>query len=223
MRCNYAEPQDCTVFKGEKLLYFFYGKASFLVNEDLSNYTDNPPLTLIYDSNAIDDKTLWRIMPFDSGGFHRYLARKGFERKNFGYTPGDRSKIIAYIRLIFNNNSQYLEDQISMEDLKKYEERCLEIQEMIKIFKDAKVNTGPQLYSIELQYQAKVSFTPTHLVIPYDLYTAPFWGKNFKLKYPDIKVEHYGQDEVLKSKGHPLEAFEYQRLMREKVKTIIKG
>jgi hypothetical protein len=64
-------PQQCDVFPGESLLYFFYGRPSYRANGDaeptsLSHYL---PILFILKTNLA--ATARRIFPFDSGAFGR--------------------------------------------------------------------------------------------------------------------------------------------------------
>lgn len=101
---------ECPVFH-EKLLYFFYGKSSYPVSENVDGTRTDTiycPVCFILDTAKID---IYRIFPFDSGGFqaglyesfiHRHMKIESFEINN------SISDIKAYISAVFHNNMNYL-------------------------------------------------------------------------------------------------------------------
>ncbi|WP_343303059.1 hypothetical protein AAHN97_16010 [Chitinophaga niabensis] len=224
LKTKFAEPRSCDVYQGEKLLYFFYGKASYEV-EKVNQYTDNPPFTLIYDCGTIGED-ISRIVAFDSGGFPLLKARAGFDKEHYTYSPGNIYKLMAYIKLMYEDHVNYLGNEINLKKLEAYKDRCLEIEEMLRIYTEVSAGRLPvdeRVYSIELQLQRHVSFNPKYLVIAYDQYILPFWGKNFTSAHPEIKVITYGQAESEANKFRSLKAGIYQELMYQKVKSIIEN
>ena len=220
-------PKACDVYK-EPLVYFFYGKACFLIEKELANYTDNPPVTFIYDQKLIKEHLtqilIKRILPFDSGGFPRYELKAGFDKEMYTYEETNFHKIIGFIRLLYKDHFNYLHDEVNLEDLEAYKDVCLQIQEIIEMYERAfkgKIESGEQVYSIELQYADSIRLKPSYLVIPYNLYTSAFWGKNVVKSFPDVKVVDYGREEMLKYPGKALTATQYQTLMRQKVLDIV--
>lgn len=67
------EPQECPVYTGEKLLYFFYGRPSYRPNAKAQTLTARAflPICLVMDRNILDKMV--RIMPFDTGAFHNKM------------------------------------------------------------------------------------------------------------------------------------------------------
>jgi len=222
---KHAIPMHCGEYK-EDLLYLFYGKASYLIDDKLYDYTDNPPITFIFDSDTVKKNLIKRLLPFDSGGFLRYKFKNGFLKENFTYLKPSILKILAYIKLIYKDHQGYIDEEINTDELKTHQDNCLEIKEMIKMYDLAGqglIPSGPQLYSIEVQFDEKIAFKPSHIVLPFDAYTSKYWGENFRKDFPDIKIEHYGQKEIIDKKGKALQAGEYQFLMRNKVNELMKA
>lgn len=102
----------CSVFKGESLVYFFYGRPAYRPNNDeeptsLSHYL---PVCLILKNGA--DIPIHRIFPFDSGAFaagmytnalHRNMKIEDFELAPNNTTPG------RLIELFYGNTDNYLQ------------------------------------------------------------------------------------------------------------------
>lgn len=63
-------PQGCTVFTGESLIYFFYGRPAFRPNSDAepSSLQHYFPVCLIFKPDI--SIAISRVFPFDSGAFH---------------------------------------------------------------------------------------------------------------------------------------------------------
>lgn len=216
------ESRECPTYK-ECLVYFFYGKASYLVDKELANYSDNPPITLIFDFHK--DYPMKRVLPFDSGGFSRYKIKQGFDRKNFTHTKPDINTVTGLVSLLYKDNENYLKNQVDIEDLKRFEEICLEVQQIRNMYTKAKkgqLECGQQVYSIEVQYQGVIDFDPKYIILPYSFFTNKFWNQNLKREFPGIQIEYYGMEQMIEADGACLEAAEYQHLMREKVKELIK-
>jgi len=218
-----AEKQ-CPVYN-EFLVYFFYGKPSYLVEKELENYTDDPPITLIYNVNDLKNHKIKRIVPFDSGGFSRYKIKRGYDLGNFTHDSPEIISLKGIIKLLYQNNECYLKDQVDIKEPEILAKKCWPIKEMEKLYKRVKlgeIKSGKQVYSIELQYAGEIEFSPKYLILPYTFFTSSFWSEeDFKKQFPDIIIDYYGQKEIAEANGN-LEAFRYQQLMRDKVFDIIK-
>lgn len=102
---------DCPVFKGKKLLYFFYGKPSYPVGEKISgNRTDINycPICFLVKPEKVN---LFRAFPFDTGAYdaklyagflHRGMKLEDFELGN------SLDFIQKYIAICFTNNNNYI-------------------------------------------------------------------------------------------------------------------
>jgi hypothetical protein len=105
------QPQECSVFKGEHLTYFFYGRPSYRPNPnaDPSGLGHHFPICLIL-------RPSWRppvkrIFPFDTGAFKNemYAAylHKSMQLEDFGLTPNMTTpgKVIS---IFFGSPSAYM-------------------------------------------------------------------------------------------------------------------
>ena len=104
-------PPGCTVFKGEPLLYFFYGRPSYRVNSDeaptsLDHYL---PICFLFRNTAVTP--IKRIFPFDSGAFSKKLyddaLHRGMHVEDFGLDP-DPATPGRIISLFFGSVDSYL-------------------------------------------------------------------------------------------------------------------
>jgi hypothetical protein len=104
-------PRDCTVFKGEPLLYFFYGRPSYRVNsdQDAASLDHYLPVCLLFRSGSATP--IKRVFPFDSGGFaealyasamHVDMKLEDFLLESDPETPG------RVISLFFESVDNYL-------------------------------------------------------------------------------------------------------------------
>ena len=104
-------PQACSVFTGERLTYFFYGRPSFRPNaqEEPTGLDHYLPVCLILRPDfALQIK---RIFPFDSGAFHhsfyaayfhKLMALQDFELTPSPETPG------RLVSRFYGSNAAYL-------------------------------------------------------------------------------------------------------------------
>lgn len=219
-----SSPGTCPVWN-EQLIYFFYGKPSYLVSDEAENYTNDPPITLIYEAKDVELKKLKRVLPFDSGGFKRYKFKTGFKRENFTHEQPDEKTIKGLVKLLYENNQSYLKDEVDLNKLANFIRKCWPIKEIIQLYQrvmNGEIQSSDQVYSIELQFTPNIQFSPKYIVLPYTLFTSDFWDElNFKNEFPAIKVEYYGKEKIIERKGKSLKGFEYQELMRNKVLELI--
>jgi hypothetical protein len=105
------QPRACTVFVGEPLLYFFYGRPSYRVSsdQDAASLDHYLPVCLLFRSGSITP--IKRVFPFDSGGFakalyadamHVDMKLEDFLLESDPETPG------RVISLFFESVEQYL-------------------------------------------------------------------------------------------------------------------
>ena len=83
------KPDHCGVYDSD-LLYLFYGRPAFKPYAGVasSTLTETAPVCLVLDPEVIRDAV--RIVPFDSGGFSRYLPHlgPGLTLPQFELAPG---------------------------------------------------------------------------------------------------------------------------------------
>ena len=84
------EPRLCNVF-GEKLTYLFYGKPAYrrAWNGDATSNLDYARICLVLRDEVV--AKAHRILPFDSGGFQRYVSafHDTIQIADFELAPGD--------------------------------------------------------------------------------------------------------------------------------------
>jgi hypothetical protein len=104
---------DCSVFLGEKLLYFFLGRAAYRANNeiDANSLIAYAPICFVLSSKtAIKPK---RIFPFDSGGFSHGLFAESMHhrmhKEDFQLDP-DMSSPRRLINVFFETNKRYCDN-----------------------------------------------------------------------------------------------------------------
>lgn len=216
----------------ELLLYFFYGKPSYITEDEVENFSQNPPITLIYEISPPDSSKIKRLLPFDSGGYTRYKMPQGFTRELYSIenNKGSTTETTALdmlkgmIKLIYKTNEQYLQNTADLQNLDKHKHECLEIQYLIDLYcraKKGEIPVAQQVFSLEMQYEQKLQNKPKYIIIPYEYYTTPYWD-NYRNTLPANTIQHYGEKETLSNAGQVLTGSEYMRLMKEKVMSLIK-
>lgn len=206
----------------EALVYFFYGKPSYIVSDDLQNYEDNPPITFLYNLDDLKDYPIKRMLPFDSGGFKLYGVTKGYDLKNFTHNNPNPTTIQALVRLLYGNNKAYLATQLDKDNIKHKAKYCWYLQEIVDIYEKigkAKVKYGRQAFSIELQYATSIKIDPRHIIIPFTLLTDKNWAlEDFYEIFPETEIWVYGSDN---EDEHAMIASEFHTKMLEKVREIM--
>jgi hypothetical protein len=216
-----SSDEICSKWK-EVLVYFFYGKPAYLTNDELENYTDDPPITLIFE--WAENYDVRRALPFDSGGFERYKLKSGYKKENYAYALPNERVIKGLVKLIYESNENYLSDRISFSNLKKFSDVCREIGELARVYNNARGNSskfGRQIYSIEVQCRPTIEFRPRYIVLPYTCAMNSDWLEHVAAEFPEVQIVVYGKDEILKGDGKMLEGMEYQMLMVSKVSELI--
>jgi hypothetical protein len=73
LKAERLEPADCNVYTGQKLMYFFYGRPSYRPHAQKATVTVKSllPICLVMSRGVASDAV--RIMPFDTGAFHRKM------------------------------------------------------------------------------------------------------------------------------------------------------
>lgn len=113
------EVNYCHVFK-ERLLYFYYGKASYPVGEKVEKFrTDSEylPVCFILDTRKI---RIHKVYPFDSGAFdakvYKDFIHRNMEIDEFEI-PNSIDGIKSYLSFMFGNNENYIEGVALKKDL----------------------------------------------------------------------------------------------------------
>jgi hypothetical protein len=200
------EPTLCPEYN-ERLLYFYYGKASYLVDQEgLAVVDAEPPIALLYEFVAVEKAAegFKRLLPFDSGGFQRYGFSKGTHRKSFTIAP-DRKKqaqeIHDLIDLIYKDNAFYLKDNFAESKLDAESQHCWAVSQLDGLYnvrvKHRSIAAGKQALTLELQVGVEIKVTPIVIIFPYELLTKTFWTKERIQKiFPGVELETYGEPGV---------------------------
>ncbi|WP_145984275.1 hypothetical protein [Bradyrhizobium nitroreducens] len=190
------EPRECDVFKGEPLLYFFYGRPSYRINsnEGATGLDHYLPVCILFRSNAV--APIKRIFPFDSGGFHRALYADAFHKDmrldDFGLEPNTDTPG-RVISLFFESADAYLRARsapaVSLDPSE------LEAKSYLALISQRLSNTMDNRVSgIELQFEGPLAIDGAieAIILPDTLYCSPFIqskltrSKIEALPYPQI-------------------------------------
>lgn len=103
-------PRDCDVYKGERLLYFFYGRPSYRphTSKTTVDVWSLLPICIILKQSVGDQAA--RVMPFDSGAFHRKMMHPPMhedmklEDFELNISPDVPAKIIT---IFYGNEHKY--------------------------------------------------------------------------------------------------------------------
>ena len=102
-------PSPCPVFLGHSLVYYFYGKPSYFVANNIGARGDNIyyPVCYIIDTECIE---IEKVFPFDSGAFAFDLftgfIHKLMDINEFSIKP-HISQIKAFIKTFYDTNENY--------------------------------------------------------------------------------------------------------------------
>lgn len=154
------KPRRCEVFKGEDLIYLFYGRPSYKMPDDqvISKYWQLPTV-FIFESDVVNYK---RAFPFDTGAFNQGLYPRFFDmmpRDEYaidGNTNHPRKLISSffvsaerYFRFAPRDKSQFIDDF----DLKVTDEEIMALYELI-LHNHEKADD--RRFSIELQTENEI-------------------------------------------------------------------
>lgn len=216
-------PVMCDKYK-ERLVYFFYGKATYYTDDQMQNFSNDPPVCILFDTEEIKNAKLKRVLPFDSGGYDRYGIKK-YNKEDF--TINDPSPEICkkILFFLYGTKASYFNNNVAIENLGKKKKKCWPLQSLIELYNKNfgnDVKTGEQVFSIELQFEKNVEFKPSKLLLPYTFLSNDLIDLDeFKKDLPNTELFFYGEDEIIAKSGRPLTGFEYHSLMTKELKKII--
>ncbi len=154
----------CDVFK-EDLLYFFYGRPAYRVNEEkkAGNNPSNLPFCLIIRPDTVGD--LKRIYPFDTGAFKlgafdEYI-HDDMKNHNSFYLGNSLDIPPKVVNTFFGGNKEYYFGEVKQDLTIDFDD--LEVQAYYNIIKD----TGASIFD-DRRYTIEVQ-TDKDLVINQDL------------------------------------------------------
>lgn len=106
------EPQECEVYKGNKLLYFFYGRPSYRPHASLETITAKAflPVCLIMSAGTVPKPI--RIMPFDTGAFDRRMMHppihKDMDKTDFALSL-DADAPMRLVDVFYGSEREYFD------------------------------------------------------------------------------------------------------------------
>ncbi|GGB17791.1 hypothetical protein [Puia dinghuensis] len=153
----------------ECLLFFFYGRAPYIPEEQLHHRYDrrNPPIGFIFDLESFQ-RCPQRLVPFDSGGYERYKIN--LPLKEFLIKPDSVSdEIKMFIWHLFSCNDNYLQKKLTIKP--EHYPWCSPIgwlKHLYSFLEDRQAETefGDQAYTIEIQFVDSLPLTPLFIILP---------------------------------------------------------
>ena len=151
--------QDCKIFK-DKLIYFFYGKASFRLKKNFL------PICFVFN---IKKENIYNVFPFDSGAFANKRMDFFFQKYKIDDFSCELKDILKIVNCFFENNRNYYEsNSLNFNQLKFKSKIAKSYNEMLnsevtKVLDDRK-NT------IEIIYKKDFSLKDNELsmiILPY--------------------------------------------------------
>ncbi|TYA74393.1 hypothetical protein [Seonamhaeicola marinus] len=169
--------QLCNVYKGENLVYFFYGKPAYRVNDEYNTRLKSfYPISLILKENALED--VKRIMPFDSGAFHFGLFKDYLHPKmtlsdfELNGSMDNTRKIVHYF---FDTNKNYFLSNPKKDT--KVDPLDFEVESYLELINSKQIQKVDDRKSIiEIQNNSSVSLTADNvlsIIIPDTLLVNP--------------------------------------------------
>ncbi len=199
-------PKDCSVYLKEKLLYFFYGKSAYLI--DQKNFTSinrKRPVALLYDFKKVQSMTSFkRLLPFDSGGYPRYEFPQSVSKEIFTIQNSpDGGRLEDIVNLIYGDNDRYLDEDIDEQKLSSESDQSPAVKEIKQLYVDrlSKLTVGKQIITIEVQIgddstsnPKPLEMNPFAIFVPYTAFTeGDFKAKKSEIDkvFPGVKVITY--------------------------------
>ena len=188
---------------GEELLFFFYGKAKYIPENDVKNiYEVYDPFTLVF--NLKDNvREIHRLVVFDSGGFPKYKI--GIRREHFELIDCDENILKKLVTIFFGNNDNYLDGKMSpvlnpsdFPFCGAFKEYCILGENVNKTQKPTEY--GEQAITFEIQFKEfKLDESLVAAVIPDIAFSSEASKKQCRTVFGDIKFEPYTTDTQIKS------------------------
>ncbi len=204
MKSSRIEPKECNVFKGEKLLYFFYGRPSFRLS-DIQNATSLNsywPVTFLFRSDIVSPK---RIFPFDTGAYY-HDRFNNFFREEMNLDVFEMEKTVTaiprFIKFFYDSNENYYLGKTITGLENTIPNTFFELESYYELIKNRGINEADDRSSaVEIQTAEGITLTKDciELIIAPQIY---FDDENFR----DSLVE-YAQKIVgyQTSRGNPRE------------------
>lgn len=192
------KPQKSKDYSDTDLIFFFYGKAKYIPDEDVKNiFGSSPPVTLIFDL----DKNIKRFVCFDSGGYKLYEMEK-LDRKHFEIENCEPDLIKKYVKIFYKTNKNYLNKKFNYSLEAKIYPLCRALEELYRLAKDVKarkksIKYGEQAFTIEIQFDEEFNLTPKVAVVPISIVSSKFGRDQLKSLFNDTELVDYNNNGVI--------------------------
>lgn len=220
------EKKMCPEYR-EELVYFFYGKASYNIYDDLGNITQTAPVSIVYSLESLNNLKIKRLLPFDSGGYKRYKI-EGYKKERFTCFEANSITVKQLVSFFFGSNDNYLDRTVDYENMKNYQGEYWPFEKLINFYKGVEngnnIDYGEQAFSVELQFDTSIEkILPKVIFLPFSFGNDNKMNliKRLKSENPSLNFEFYGTENNMLSRGRPVEAAIYNQLMQKKIEEYI--
>ncbi len=168
---NRLEPAEDKYFKGERLLYFFYGRPSYRVNSQVQNTRVSAfaPICFVFKKNFRCPTK--RIYPFDTGAFFagrmKTKIHPNFELDDF-LLDAETVSAQSVVSKFYNSNEDYLDcrpsDNLKIDDL--VTKRLHRVESYYQLIRDVgNDGSDERIHSIELQVENNIELRGNLLAV----------------------------------------------------------
>ncbi len=200
---NQLSSKPCGYHNDENLLFFFYGKCSY-VNKAHQNVDiiHNHPITFLFNYDKLEKYTFERLVSFDSGGYveGKYIYDKEInpDLDIFVINNPTKNDIIGLLQILYQNNNNYLESNLTL--FYTIDEHplspCIQgfdsLLKKIETSMDTKTGFGEQALTFELQIKTNnMLLEPDAIFIPNDMCNSDAAINCWINKFPSAKIETY--------------------------------
>ena len=186
-------PVACDVFTKEKLVYLFYGRASYYIAQGVSSRGDESyyPVCFIID---IDSVFMDNVFPFDSGAFannfYEGFIHKDMDVNDFFLNP-DINFIKNFIKYFYDSNDNYYRSNCA--DVVNSDDLSLEIKSYLNMLNNkGKVPFDSRGTAIEIISKSSVDLSNNikAIILPFDFARTDDTIKRMKSDY-NVKIITY--------------------------------
>ena len=203
---GHIEAQEADEYFQEFLVFFFYGRARYIPEDELEDEFDptDPPIVLVYDMEQLEIFPK-RFVAFDSGGYGRLnIPLPLHEFAISMLTQGEELK--KFIQRIYSENSNYLNKKITI-DHHDYP-LCSALEKLAALYNRLRERTskpfGEQAYTVEIHYERKVPLAPVAVILPASMVSTPSGRQQvlaaFRFTEKQFEERVHGYDEMGETK-----------------------
>ena len=162
LKYSKLEAKECNIFKGEKLLYFFYGRPSFRLS-DIKNATSLNsywPVTFLFRSNIVTPK---RIFPFDTGAYHQNRFNNFFREEmqlDIFELEKEIEAIPQFVKFFYDDNKNYYLGKAISGIENNIPKTFFELESYYELIKNKSIDISDDRSSaIEIQTSEDITFS----------------------------------------------------------------